>query len=82
MLDLRDLVHMFQGHLANDLVAWVHGSANAILSRFHVRSLQQQPGRRGGAEIECERAIWANGDTRRNGYSSVDVCGPGVEFLL
>ena len=81
MLDLGDFVDMFEGYLADELMAWVLGATDAILARFHVGRLQQQIGGSGSTEVEGEGTVGSDSDTRRNGYTGVDVCSSGVEFL-
>lgn len=81
MLDAGNFVYVLQRDLAHGLVAGVHSTTDAVLSRFHIGSLQQQPGSTGGTEVEGKRAIGADGDTRRNRDAGVDVGGTSVEFL-
>lgn len=72
---------MLQGHFADDLVAWSHGSPDAVLARLHVRSLQEEICRRGGSNIESKGSVRTNGDSCGNGDSGVDVRGSGIELL-
>lgn len=82
MLDLGNLIHVFQRHLAHRLMAGSHGTTKPTLARLHVGSLEQQPGGRGSAEVEGEGAIGADGNTGGYGDAGVDVGGSGVEFLF
>lgn len=72
---------MLERHLADNLVSGVHRATEAILTRLHVRSIQQEPCRCRGAEVEVERTIRADGDASGNWDASVDMRGAGVELL-
>jgi hypothetical protein len=82
LLDLGDLVHVLQRHLANHLVPRVHRAPESVLARVHVGRFQEEPGRRRRAQVEGERAIRADGDSRWDGHAGLDVGGARVEFLV
>lgn len=82
LLDLGDLVHVLQRHLADRLVPRVHRAPESVLARLHVGRFQEEPGRRRRAQVEGERAIRADGDSRWDGHAGLDVGGARVEFLV
>lgn len=81
MLDLGDFIDVLERNLAADLVAGVHGTAQAVLARLDIGSVQQKVGGSRRAQVEEKRAIGADGDARGDGDTDVDVGSTGVEFL-
>lgn len=81
MLDLGDFVNVLQRDGAADLVARVHGPAQAALPGLDVGGVQQEIGGGRGADVEVEGSVRADGDARRDGDAGVDVGCAGIEFL-
>ena len=81
MLDSGDLVDVLERDLSADLVAGIHCTAYAALSRFNIGGIQQQVGGGRSAEVEGERPVRTDGDTCWDRNTRVNMGGTGVEFL-
>jgi hypothetical protein len=81
VLDLGDFVDVLERDCAADLVAGVHGTAQAVLPRLDVGSIEEEVGGRRGAQVEEKGAVWSDGDARGDRDTDVDVSSAGIEFL-
>lgn len=81
MLDLRDLIHVLQGDLADCLMSGVLGTTDSVLAWFYPCRLQQQPCCRRSADIEVEGAIGAHCYASGNRDTGINVSCSGIEFL-
>lgn len=62
-------------------MAGVHGTAQAVLPRLDVGSIEEEVGGRRGAQVEEKGAVWSDGDARGDRDTDVDVRSAGIEFL-
>lgn len=81
MLDLGNFIDVLERDLAADLVTGVHGTAQTVLARLDVGSVQEEVGGRRRAQVEEKGAIGADGDARGDRDTDVDVSSAGIEFL-
>jgi hypothetical protein len=82
VLDLGDLIDMLEGNLATNIVAGVHGAAQAVLAGLDIGRVKEEIGGCWGAEVESEGSVRTDSDAGGNGDTGVDVSGTSVEFLI
>jgi hypothetical protein len=62
-------------------VAGVHGTAETVLARLDIGSVQEEVGGCRRAQVEEKGAIGTDGDARGDRDTDVDVGSAGIEFL-
>jgi hypothetical protein len=81
VLDLGDLINVLEGDLATHLMSRVHRTTQSVLPGFDIGGVEEEVGGGRGAEVKVEGSIGADGDTRGNGDTGVNVSCAGIEFL-
>jgi hypothetical protein len=81
VLDLGNFIDVLERDLAADLVAGVHGTAETVLARLDIGSVQEEVGGCRRAQVEEKGAIGTDGDARGDRDTDVDVGSAGIEFL-
>lgn len=72
---------MLEGDLATNVVTRVHRTTQAVLPGFDIGRVEQEVGGGRSAEFKGEGSVRADGDTRGDWDTGVDVSCAGVEFL-
>lgn len=62
-------------------MARIHRTTQSVLPGFDIGRVEQEVCGGWGAEFKGEGSVGADGDTRRNWDTGVDVSCAGVEFL-
>lgn len=81
MLQLGNLIYMFERNGANGFLPRVLSTANSAFSGVDSGGLKKEPRRGRGTNIEDERTVWTDGDTSGNGGAGLDVRSSGIKFL-